>query len=159
MNVTVKEASMDEFEEINQKMKQAFIDISVKYVGDPNLIPPEISDGSLLKEFIPKKEYFNIFLDIDIVGGYYIRPYKNSPKDMELRVFWVATEHQGKGIGTIGWNLIEQTHKSKVWWLETPKFALSNQHFYEKLGFKKVKENAFPTVTLILYRKEIINNP
>ena len=33
--------------------------------------------------------------------------------------------------------------------------AVRNQHFYEKLGYVKVKEETFPGITLIGYEKRI----
>lgn len=155
MKVEFKQATIDEFDDIQEKMKMSFSDISMNYVSNPDLLPPGMDDGSYLKKKIPEGSIINIKLDDEIVGGYHVLSYLDNQKDMELKLLWISTNHQNKGLGSIAWQHIEKTYKTDVWWVLTPKFALSNHRFYEKLGFKKVKEMEDPDVILILYRKNL----
>ena len=58
-----------------------------------------------------------------------------------LGAIFIDTEHQNKGIGTKAIEFLEKIHKdAEVWELDTPYKNYRDQHFYEKLGYKKVAE-------------------
>jgi hypothetical protein len=50
---------------------------------------------------------------------------------------------------------IEQTYPAAKWTLDTPLYAVRNQHFYEKLGYVKVAENDYDGFILIAYEKRL----
>ena len=61
------------------------------------------------------------------------------PRHYELGRIFIAPEHQNCGIGTRVIRLMEQTYPlAKRWILDTPRWNLRTQHFYEKMGYGRV---------------------
>jgi ribosomal protein S18 acetylase RimI-like enzyme len=58
-----------------------------------------------------------------------------------------------QGIGTLAMQFLEQAHPATRYTLDTPSWALRNQHFYEKLGYVKVGEKIEPDIVLFAYEK------
>lgn len=76
-----------------------------------------------------------------------------------LGAIFIAPEYQGRGFGQQFMGMIEQQFpNARTWTLDTPYKAYRNHHFYEKLGYQKVREhqpdknNAFK---VIIYKKTV----
>ncbi|MEI8305444.1 MAG: GNAT family N-acetyltransferase [Chloroflexales bacterium] len=67
----------------------------------------------------------------------------------------IAIDHSyhNRGFGTLAMQFLEQAHPARCYTLDTPSWAVRNQHFYEKLGYVKVGETSYPDITLFAYEK------
>lgn len=73
-----------------------------------------------------------------------------------LGVIFIDPAYHNQGIGTQAMHFIEKTYLAKRWTLDTPKYAIRNQHFYEKFAYIKVREfEPDDDITLIAYEKLI----
>jgi ribosomal protein S18 acetylase RimI-like enzyme len=70
-----------------------------------------------------------------------------------LGLIFIDPAYHNRGIGTRAMQFIEETYPATQWSLDTPDWAVRNQHFYEKFGYVKVKEEEHPGITLIVYEK------
>jgi ribosomal protein S18 acetylase RimI-like enzyme len=88
---------------------------------------------------IAETPYFRIVCDGQIVGG--IIAFDMGHGHYELGRIYVDPTFQDRGIGQAAMRqLFDAFPEAVKWTLGTPKWALRNQHFYEKLGFVKVRE-------------------
>lgn len=102
---------------------------------------PIPSDAELGDFFhAPGAVTYHLLLDGIRVGGVVVTidvvTHRNS-----LDLFFVATEHHGRGIGSRAWRAIEEMYpETVVWETHTPYFEKRNIHFYvNKCGFKIVE--------------------
>jgi ribosomal protein S18 acetylase RimI-like enzyme len=63
--------------------------------------------------------------------------------------------YHNQGIGTLAMQFLEQAHPASRYTLDTPSWALRNQHFYTKLGYVKVSESIQPDIVLFAYEKRV----
>jgi GNAT superfamily N-acetyltransferase len=89
-----------------------------------------------------------------IIGGMVV--FNQGHGHFHLDLLFIDPEYHNRGIGTRAMQFIEQTYPAAVQWsLDTPIWAIRNQHFYEKFGYVKVKEEELPGITLIGYEKRL----
>lgn len=143
MNLTYKTLEQRDISELTPIMKAAF-DADTKMHTDLEEDGPNGYDnGELLKKlmYLENTESKVIYADGIIVGGYTII------KDEDiytLDMLFINPTCASKGIGTKVWKDIEKEYtEAKTWMLETPDYSKRNHHFYEKCGFKKIKEHSF----------------
>jgi ribosomal protein S18 acetylase RimI-like enzyme len=65
----------------------------------------------------------------------------------------IEPAYHNQGIGSLAMQFLEQAHPATRYTLDTPSWALRNQHFYEKLGYVKVDETIEPDIVLFAYEK------
>jgi ribosomal protein S18 acetylase RimI-like enzyme len=70
-----------------------------------------------------------------------------------LDVIAIDPRYHNRGVGTIAMQFLERAHPALRYTLDTPSWAVRNQHFYEKLGYVKVGETSYPDITLFAYEK------
>ena len=59
----------------------------------------------------------------------------------EVGRIWVDPEYQTQGVGQASMQAMFCLHPDvKKWTLDTPSWVVRNQHFYEKLGFIRIRE-------------------
>ncbi|MGE5559674.1 MAG: GNAT family N-acetyltransferase [Chloroflexota bacterium] len=96
---------------------------------------------------------YKIVNDGAIVGGIVVQPDPHhNPRTWYLSRLWLLPEYQNKGIGTQAEAFAESVvPAARLWKLDTPLYNKRNQHFYEKLGYKRtgVKNG------MVLYDKKI----
>jgi GNAT superfamily N-acetyltransferase len=88
-----------------------------------------------------------------IMGGFVVRDMGHG--HMHLDLIFIHPAYHNRGIGARAMQFLEQTHPAARWTLNTPAWAIRNQHFYEKLGYVKVREESLPGITLFWYEKMI----
>jgi GNAT superfamily N-acetyltransferase len=155
MTLEIEPLTIQDLQIAKQTLYLAFTGISEHYLGHPNAVPPWLGNDEKILQWIAKKGFFKASIEDRLVAGFQIDV--QDPDNSWLNIIWVSPEEQGKGIGQEIWNYLESTYdETSIWYLETPEFAISNQHFYEKLGFVKqmIQETDLGT-NLILYRKQI----
>ena len=102
--------------------------------------PRGYDTGELLeKKLVSPKAKSMVILDDDNIIGEYTITKNNAIYTLEL--LFIDPTYSGKGIGYQVWKDIEKTYsKAKTWIVETPSYSTRNHHFYEKCGFKMIKE-------------------
>ena len=143
MNLTYKTLEQSDISELTPIMKAAF-DADTKMHTDLDEDGPNGYDnGELLKKLmrLENAESKVIYADSIMAGGYTVI----KDKDIyTLDMLFIDPDCASKGIGTKVWKYIEKEYTEvKTWMLETPDYSKRNHHFYEKCGFKKIKEHSF----------------
>jgi GNAT superfamily N-acetyltransferase len=100
---------------------------------------------------ITRDAYYKIVSDGRIIGGIVV--FDRGGGHCHLDVIYLDPGHHGRGIGTRAMRFIERAHRATGWTLDTPSWAVRNQHYYEKLGYAKVGETVYPDITLFAYEK------
>lgn len=82
---------------------------------------------------------YKILEDNKIIGGLGI--FNKGDGHFRLGGLYIEVDYQNKGVGTKAIEFIEKEFpKAKKWSLDTPYLNFRNQHFYEKMGYVKIKE-------------------
>ncbi len=81
-------------------------------------------------------------LDGDQIIGSFILFLEN-PADGAIWVgnIFINRDDQDLGAGTAAMEFIHEMYPAEICRLETPGWAIRNHHFYEKSGYRKVKES------------------
>ncbi|MBP7689472.1 MAG: GNAT family N-acetyltransferase [Thermoflexales bacterium] len=119
--------------------------------------PPGYDSVAWQIEMMQHCQYFKIVDDQHIIGGAIV--FRVRPGDYKLGRIYLDPEFQNRGLGSSVMQLIEQQFPTaERWTLDTPHWAKRNHHFYEKLGYVKVREEAIEELgglRLFFYEKEI----
>lgn len=116
--------------------------------------PPGYDSVETMRARINEEEYFKILLDGQIVGG--IMVFTKAEGHLHLDVIYLDPEYHNRGIGTQAMHFIEQTYPATKWTLDTPTYAIRNQHFYEKFGYVRGGTSVEPDgVVLYAYEKHL----
>jgi GNAT superfamily N-acetyltransferase len=75
---------------------------------------------------------------------------------IHLDVIAIEPRYHNCGFGTLAMKFLEQAHPATRYTLDTPTWALRNQHFYEKLGYVKIGEVAYAEISLFAYEKQVV---
>jgi ribosomal protein S18 acetylase RimI-like enzyme len=102
---------------------------------------------------IEKDDCYTICYDGQIVGVMVVFDKGNGHVHLDLIA--IDPAYHNRGIGTQAIHFLEQTYPATLWTLDTPEWAIRNQHFYEKLGFVKVGQTVLPDITLFAYEKRL----
>lgn len=134
-------ATTEDIPELTRVMTRAFDDDSQKHLGKPTGGPSGYDDGDFFRKWMPYQESvtYKIVAEGKTVGGIIVWIYTHGRN--VLGTIFVDPDRQDQGIGTRAWSLIEELYPAtKSWTLGTPSWATKNHHFYEKNGFKKIRE-------------------
>ncbi len=119
--------------------KRTFDDDSRRYLGTETGGPPGYDSLKWQLSMMKKALYYKILSDGQLIGGMII--FKLGGGHYELGRIFIDPNFQNQGIGTQAMAFIEHTFPdARQWTLDTPAWALRNHHFYEKLGYKRVRE-------------------
>jgi len=101
--------------------------------------PTDYDDMNKLKEAITKFPIYKMVLDGKIVGG--MSCFDHGNNEFWLGGIYIDKDHQNMGIGAKAIKFLEKEFpQAKVWGLDTPYKSYRNHHFYEKMGYVKVRE-------------------
>jgi ribosomal protein S18 acetylase RimI-like enzyme len=101
--------------------------------------PPGYDSVAWNAQWIAKTPYYKILLDGQLVGGLIV--FDMGQGHYELGRIWVDPAFQNQGIGQQAVQLMFGAFPDAArWTLGTPSWAIRNQHFYEKMGFVRVRE-------------------
>lgn len=138
--ITIKRATRADAKELTNIQTRTFEeDDKLKPPGCSMGGPPGSDSVDWNSVWIKKTPYYKILFDDQIVGGLII--FDPGEGVYELGRIFVDPDYQNLGIGqkAVKWMFITFPQVKK-WILGTPSWAIRNQHFYEKMGFVKVKE-------------------
>jgi GNAT superfamily N-acetyltransferase len=103
--------------------------------------PPGYNSAAWQAKIMRLGEYYSILADGRIVGGIIV--FRKGTRAYELGRIFVDPEFQNAGIGTRAFEFLWQCYPlAKRWTLGTPKWNRRTRHFYAKVGFTEIGEDA-----------------
>ena len=153
MTIAFERATLADAEGMLAAQIAAFEYDSVLYPGVELGGPPQYDSLEFMRQQIQQDDCYTMVEAGQIIGGIVV--FNIGQGHVHIDRIFIAPAHQNRGIGTLAMEFLEQTYAATRWTLDTPTWAVRNQHFYEKLGYVKVKEETFPDITLIGYEKRI----
>ena len=155
MSITFERATPADAEALVRLQIAAFHHDAVMYPGVEIGGPPGYDSVDNLLQKMQEDECYKIVVDGQIVGGFVV--FNMGQGHLHLDVIYIDPDYHNRGIGTRAMEFIEQTYAATKWSLNTPTYALRNQHFYEKFGYVKVGEEPEDDldITLIIYEKRV----
>jgi ribosomal protein S18 acetylase RimI-like enzyme len=152
MNVIFERAAPADAEALVTVQIAAFHDDARLYPGVEIGGPPGYDSIEVMLQKIQEDEVYKIVYEGQLIGGIIIFDYGEG--HFHLDVIAIDPVYHNRGIGTQAMQFIERTCAATKWTLDTPTYAVRNQHFYEKFGYVKVGERAEDDdITLIEYEK------
>lgn len=152
MNVTLERASAADAAALVRLQIAAFHDDARLYPGVEPGGPPGYDSVAVMLRKIAEDECYKIVADGQIVGGAIVCARGGGHYHLDVLV--VDPAYHGLGIGTQAMGFLHRTYRAALWTLDTPVYALRNQHFYEKLGYVKVGQHDPPDdVPLYAYER------
>jgi len=101
--------------------------------------PPGYDSVDWNADWIAKTPYYKILCDGQIVGEIIV--FDIGRGHYELGRIYIDPDVQNRGIGQQAVKqMFEAFPEAVKWTLGTPSWAIRNRHFYEKMGFVKVRE-------------------
>jgi len=140
MMVELQRAQLKDLEALTEIQLRTFIDDNKhKPPGCSLEGPPGYNSLKWNAHWIRHTPYYKILSAGEIVGGLILFDLGDS--HFEVGRIWVDPNLQDQGIGQAAMQAMFELHASvKKWTLGTPAWAIRNQHFYEKLGFIKIRK-------------------
>ena len=140
MMVELKQAHMKDLETLTEIQIRTFIDDNKhKPPGCSLEGPPGYNSLKWNAHWIQHTPYYKILSAGEIVGGLIL--FDLDDDHFEVGRIWIDPEFQNHGIGQAAMQAMFKLHgEVKKWTLGTPAWTIRNQHFYEKLGFVKIRE-------------------
>jgi ribosomal protein S18 acetylase RimI-like enzyme len=151
--ITFERATADDAEALVRIQIAAFHDDARIYPGVEIGGPPGYDSIDNLLRKIAEDECYKIVHEGQLIGGIVI--FDRGQGHFHLDIICIDPDYHNQGIGTRAMQFIEEAYPATKWSLDTPDWAVRNRHFYEKLGFVKVGEEALPDITLICYEKRL----
>jgi ribosomal protein S18 acetylase RimI-like enzyme len=153
MTITIERAQPADAPDLVDVQIRAFHDDAriypnVEIGGPPGYDSIEVTLGK-----IEHNEFYKISEDGQIIGGMVI--FNRGEGHYHLDLIFVDPTCHNRGIGTQAMRFIEQQHPAATWTLDTPAYATRNHHFYEKLGYRKVREFLDGDFALYAYEKQV----
>jgi GNAT superfamily N-acetyltransferase len=154
MPITIARATEADAEALVQVQIAAFHHDSILYPEVAIGGPPGYDSVPHTLQKIREDECYVITADERCIGGMVVFVLGDGHYHLDL-IFLDPVYHD-RGIGTQAMRFLEQTYPAQRWTLDTPQWAIRNRHFYEKLGYVKVREFVEADGTpLIAYEKRI----
>src|SRR5258706_6785263 len=153
MDVTFERPTIADAQALVDLQVRAFHDDARIYPGVEIGGPPGYDSVEQMLDDLATYPCYKIVCDGRIVGGIVV--FDRGQGHYHLDRIYIDPDYHNRGIGTLAMRFIEETYPAVKWSLDTPTYAVRNQHFYEKLGYVKVKEFAADGITLFAYEKQI----
>jgi len=149
------------FERLTLADAPALLDVQIRAFHDDARLYPGVEIGGppgydsidMLRDEIQHSLCHKIMHDEQIVGGIVVCD--KGDRHYHLDRLFIDPDYHNRGFGTQAMHYIEATYPAQKWTLDTPLYALRNQHFYEKLGYIRVGEMHDGDVALIAYQKTL----
>lgn len=148
-------ASLNDAEAMVRVQVAAFHHDAVLYPGVEESGPPGYNSVRHMQQAIQQNECYKIVVDGQIIGGMTV--FIRGAGLYHLDVIFIDPQWHNRGVGTQALQFLEATYPARLWTLDTPLYAIRNQHFYEKMGFVKVNHFDVDGFALIAYEKRTGN--
>ena len=139
---------MIEIKKAEKRDVDAQTEIQIRTLVDDNKLkppgcsmegPPGYNSVKWNTHWLENTPCYKILFNGQIVGGLIL--FDLGEDQFEVGRIWVDPDYQNQGIGQAAMREMFTRHPLvKKWKLGTPSWAIRNQHFYEKVGFVKVRE-------------------
>jgi RimJ/RimL family protein N-acetyltransferase len=138
--INLKKALQSDVETLTEIQIRTFVDDNKnKPPGSSMEGPPGYNSLKWNSHWIIHTHYYKILYEEQIVGGLIL--FDLGYKHFEVGRIWVDPAFQNRGIGQAALSEMFHLHPDVIkWTLGTPSWAVRNQHFYEKMGFVKIRE-------------------
>lgn len=151
MLISFERADPADAEDLVRVQVAAFHHDAVMYPGVAAGGPPGYDSAAHMRASIRDHECYKVLHAGEPIGVIVVFDYGEG--HYHLDVIAIDPAYHSRGIGTQAIQFIERIYPASRWTLDTPSYALRNQHFYEKLGYVKVGEEVLPDITLFAYQK------
>ncbi|MFX0060811.1 MAG: GNAT family N-acetyltransferase [Candidatus Hermodarchaeota archaeon] len=142
MDLKYVKATEDDIPELTKVMTRAFDDDSQKHLGKAKGGPPGYDNGDFFRKWLFSYDEsigYKILAEGKVIGGFIVWIFDHGKNS--LGTIFIDPDYQDQGIGTQAMQFIFDSYAdTKSWTLGTPSWAKKNHHFYEKNGFKKIRE-------------------
>jgi GNAT superfamily N-acetyltransferase len=152
MDITFEHPTAADAQTLVQVQIRAFHDDARLYPGVEIGGPPGYDSVEEMLQDIDKYHCHKIVCEGRIVGGIVV--FDRGQGHLHLDRIYIDPDYHNRGIGTRAMHFIEETYPATKWSLDTPIWAVRNHHFYEKMGYVKVKEIEADGITLVSYEKQ-----
>jgi ribosomal protein S18 acetylase RimI-like enzyme len=150
MEIVFERADVNDAENLIKIRNQCFYSDYIKYGECPGY---NMSLESM-KNSIESGISYKIICDNWIIGNISIRD--NQDHTYYLACLCVVPEFENKGIGRTAIHFIENEYSDAVLWtLVTPSDKYRNHYFYQKSGYKMVKEYMDGLVKVVMFEKRM----
>jgi RimJ/RimL family protein N-acetyltransferase len=103
--------------------------------------PPGYNSAAWQARMMRFGEYYTILAGERIIGGMIV--FRQGTREYELGRIFIEPDFQNQGIGTSAFEFLWKTYPlAKRWTLGTPKWNRRTRHFYAKVGFSEIGEDA-----------------
>lgn len=149
--ISFKLVNIDDLKDIMDIAVNAFAEDLKKYGS----MPPGIERIKWHREAVKDGHYYKIVENSQIIGG--MKICDKGEGHFHLGSIFIKESYQNRGIGHQAMIFLEKNFANAIkWTLDTPYKNYRNHYFYEKHGFKKVKEIKLvpnESFTLFFYEK------
>ncbi|MHA2297852.1 MAG: GNAT family N-acetyltransferase [Candidatus Hodarchaeales archaeon] len=159
MDLKFEEATEMDIPELTGIMKKAFDDDARLHLGIPEGGPPGYDNGEFFRQWMLSYEEshgYKVITGDKIIGYFLVWIYEHG--ENRLGTIFMDPDYQNRGIGSRAMRFIfDSWSDAKSWILDTPNWATRNHYFYEKHGFKKIREVTVPEesgMKLFIFRKD-----
>jgi GNAT superfamily N-acetyltransferase len=103
--------------------------------------PPGYDSPQWQRRMMGIGDYYTILFEERVVGGFIV--FRKAPREYELGRIFVDPDFQNQGIGAQAFEFLWQAYPlAKRWTLGTPAWNRRTRHFYKKVGFEEIGEDA-----------------
>ncbi|MBI5668995.1 MAG: GNAT family N-acetyltransferase [Chloroflexi bacterium] len=151
MNLSIERATAADAEALVRAQIAAFHSDAEIYPGVEIGGPPGYDSVNEMRAKIEQDETYKIVCDGQCIGGIVV--FDRGQGHYHLDVIFVDPAFHNRGIGSQAMQFLERTYPARLWTLDTPQYAVRNQHFYEKFGYVKVRAYELDGFPLYGYEK------
>ncbi|OPJ64375.1 GNAT family N-acetyltransferase [Clostridium oryzae] len=151
--IYLEKVQEEDAERIFEIKRLAYTDEDTKFGGGRGDKLKYIGNLGFISWCMNRFLLYKIMLDGIIIGTFWLdHETDDREHHFEVQDFCIIPEYHNKGYGTRALELMEKLHENiKIWSLSTSIFSVTNQHLYEKMGYKRIGQ----TEGKVLYKKII----
>lgn len=137
--ITLKRAVPADAEALTAVQTRTFDDDSRRHGHGERGGPPGYDSVAWQRRMMQQAAYYKILEADQIIGGAIL--FDQGGGHIYLGRIYLDPACQNRGVGAQVMRLLEAAYPAaRRWTLETPQWALRNQHFYERAGYVRVGE-------------------
>lgn len=153
MQVTFANATPADAAALAEISRRTFDDDSRRFLGQEPGGPPGYDSAPWQADMMRRGKYVKILADGRLAGGLIV--FRMGGDHYELGRIFIDPAFQNRGLGGQAMRWIETAFPARRWTLDTPTWATRNHHFYEKLGYVRVREEGDGPARLVFYEKRL----
>ncbi|MCM3574594.1 bifunctional NUDIX hydrolase family protein/GNAT family N-acetyltransferase [Mesobacillus subterraneus] len=150
--ISLQEASVEDAEELLALQREVFMPLYEKYKDHET--SPVTQTMERFSARFKRGEYYKILFEGMLAGSVHV--YEKSPGLLKLHIINILEKYHNKGIAQEVMKRLELMYpEAEAWELDTILTEERNCYLYEKMGYKRTKEDKVinKDMTIIRYRK------